>query len=131
MHAAAALGVRECRWPDSCRVYKPTHDKVHSERLQQLWRPWQRRLDKFLSEKVSEEAAHWTRTKLDYPRRQVRGISTALGPSIEKNFVYPASRWAAGAKPVPTQPANWGLADVPLEPRILCRADWDVATDAR
>ncbi len=130
MHAAAALGVRECRWPDSCRVYKPTHDKLHSERLQQLWRPWQRRLDKFLSEKVSEEAAHWARTKLDYPRRQVRGISTALGPSIEKNFVHPASRWAAGEKPVPTQPANWGLMDVPLKPRILCRADWDVAAAA-
>ena len=126
MHAAAALGVRERRWPDSCRVYKPTHDKVHSERLQQLWRPWQRRLDKFLSEKVSEEAALWARTRFDYPRRQVRGVSTALGPSIEKNFVHPASRWAAGEKPVPTQPANWGLADVALKPRTLCRADWDV-----
>jgi len=127
MHAAAALGVRERRWPDSCRVYKPTHDKVHSVRLQQFWRPWQRRLDRFLSEKVSEEAAYWARTALDYPRRQVRGIHTVLGPSIEKNFVYPARRWAAGEKPVPTQPDNWGLADVALEPRVLCRADWDVA----
>ena len=130
VHAAAALGVRECRWPDSCRVYKPTHDKVHSERLQQYWRPWQRKLDKFLSEKISEEAAHWARTKLDYPRRQVRGITTVLGPSIEKNFVDPASRWAAGEKPVPTQPANWGLGDVTLKHRTLCRAEWDIALAA-
>ncbi|MBS0546237.1 MAG: hypothetical protein JSR24_00730 [Proteobacteria bacterium] len=130
LHAAAALGVRECRWPDSCRVYKSTHDKVHSERVQQVWRPWQRRLDKFLSEKVSEEAAHWARTRFDYPRRKVRGINTALGPSIEKNFVAPASRWAKGEKPIPTQPENWGLGDVVLESRTLCRAHWDVVSDA-
>lgn len=125
MHTAAALGVQECRWPDSCRVYKPTHDRVHAERLQQLWRPWQRVLDKFLSEKVSEEAAHWFRTTLDYPRRQVRGVDSVVGPSIERHFVRPAARWAKGEKPVPTQPENWGLGDVELETRTLCRAAWD------
>ncbi len=125
MHAAAALGVNECRWPDSCRVYKPTHDKVHSERLQQVWRPWQRRLDKLLSEKISEDAALWARTMFNYPRRQVRGISSVLGPSIEKNFVLPASRWAKGDKMVSTQPPNWGLSDVTLEMRTLRRAAWD------
>ncbi len=130
MHAAAALGVHECRWPDSCRVYKPTHDRIHSERLQQLWQPWQRSLDKFLSDKVSEEAAHWARTTFDYPRRKVRGISAVVGPSIEKNFVKPASRWARGEKPSPTQPENWGLANVELEARTLCRAEWDEAATA-
>lgn len=128
MHAAAALGVQEVRWPDSCRVYKPTHERLHRDRVHQLWRPWQRRLDKLLSEKVSEEAAHWARTKFDYPRRRVRGVNSIVGPSIEKNFVRPASRWAKGEKPVPTQPENWGLVDAPLEPRTLCRADWDSAT---
>lgn len=127
MHSAAALGVRECRWPDSCRVYKPTHDKVHSERLQQQWQGWQRVLDKFLSDKVSEEAALWARKTFNYPRRKVRGVDSVLGTSIEKNFVAPASRWAKGHKPVPTQPENWGLADASLEARILCRADWDTA----
>jgi hypothetical protein len=126
LHAAAALGVRECRWPDDCRVYKPSHGRVHSERVIQQWRPWQRTLDKFLSEKVSEESAHWARTMLDYPRRKVRGVDSVVGASIEKNFVRPASRWAKGEKPVPTQPANWGLADVKLEARALCRADWEI-----
>ena len=126
VHAAAALGVHECRWPDSCRVYKPAHGNVHRERLQQFWRPWQRTLDKFLSEKVSERAALWARTTFDYPRRRVRGIGSVFGPSIERNFVEPASRWARGHTPVPTQPQNWGLADVKLEMRTLCRAEWEL-----
>ena len=128
LHAAAALGVQERRWPDSCRVYKPTHGKVFSERVQQVWHPWQRFLDKLLSERAGEEAAHWMRTTFDYPRRRVRGVASVVGPSIEKNFVRPASRWAKGEKPAPTQPADWGLANVSLEPRTLCRADWDSAT---
>jgi hypothetical protein len=68
------------------------------------------------------------RTTFDYPRRRVRGVASVVGPSIEKNFVRPASRWAKGEKPVPTQPEDWGLANVSLEPRTLCRADWDAAT---
>jgi hypothetical protein len=125
MHAAAAQGVTECRWPDSCRVFKPSHGKIATVRVQQIWRPWQRRLDKFLSEKVSETAAHRSRTWLNYPRRIVHGVDSLVGPSIERNFVQPASRWARGARPVPTQPENWGLADAPLEQKVLCRADWD------
>lgn len=127
LHAAAGLGVSERRWPESCRVYKPVHGRLHSERLKQQWRPWQRRLDRFLSEKVNDKAAHWARTTFDYPRRKVRGVDSLLGPSIEKNFVYPASRWAKGEKPVPTQPENWGLGDVDLDSRVLCRAAWDTA----
>lgn len=127
LHAASALGVQERRWPDSCRVYKPIHGKVFGERVQQIWRPWQRILDRLLSEKASDEAAHWMRTTFDYPRRMIRGVDSVIGPSIEKNFVRPASHWARGEKPVPTQPENWGLADVTLEARMLCRADWDKA----
>ncbi len=96
MHAAAAQGVTECRWPDSCRVFKPSHGKIATVRVQQIWRPWQRRLDKFLSEKVSETAAHRSRTWLNYPRRIVHGVDSLVGPSIERNFVQPASRWALG-----------------------------------
>jgi hypothetical protein len=125
MHAAAAQGVGECRWPDSCRVFKPSHGNISSVRVKQIWRPWQRRLDKFLSEKVSETAAHRFRTWLNYPRRTVRGVDSLLGPSIERNFVRPASRWARGARLIPTQPENWGLADAALEQRVLCRAAWD------
>jgi len=32
MHAAAAFGVSECRWPDDCRVYKPSHGNLNSAR---------------------------------------------------------------------------------------------------
>ncbi len=124
MHAAAALGARECRWPDDCRVYKPSHPNVSGARVKQVWVPWQRSLDDFLS-KRSLPAALWARTAFDYPRRRIRGVNSVLGPSIERNFVKPASRWAQGAIPRPTQPESWGLADIALEERQLCRAAWD------
>lgn len=129
-HAAAALGVRECRWPDDCTVYKPVHSRLNSARVVQIWAPWQRRLDRLLAEKVSSEAAHRVRTLFDYPRRKIRGINSVSGPSIERNFVQPASSWASGKMPVPTQPEDWGLANDPLEQRVLCRADW-LKEDAR
>lgn len=49
------------------------------------------------------------------------------GPSIERNFVRLASRWAAGAPFQPSQPENWGLRDDALEERTLCKADWEPA----
>lgn len=125
MHAAAALGVRECRWPDDCRIYKPSHDNLNSARITQVWADWQRTLDTFLSRKVSQQAALRARILFDYPRRKVRGVESVVGPSIERNFVHPASRWALGKQPDPSQPQNWGLADVALEERSLCRADWE------
>ncbi len=130
MHAAAALGVRECRWPADCRIYKPLHDNLNNMRITQVWTPWQRRLDRLLADKVSPDAAHLARTWFDYPRRKVRNIETVVGRSIERNFVQPASRWARGAVPVVTQPKNWGLGDVPLEQRILCHAAWDRPADS-
>lgn len=129
MHAAAALGVRECRWPDDCcRIYKPGHGNLANERVKQIWRPWQRWLDRILSEKVDGRAAYWARKSLNYPRRIVRSVESVLGPSIERNFVAPATRWRHGARPDQTQPADWGLANVPLERRILCRSEWDAMT---
>jgi hypothetical protein len=125
MHAAAALGVRECRWPDDCRVYKPSHGNLNSARVTQAWAGWQRALDTFLSRKVSEQAALRARILLDYPRRRIRGVDSVIGPSIERNFVAPASRWALGETPRPSQPDNWGLADVALEEHTLCKADWE------
>ncbi len=66
----------------------------------------------------------------DYPRRRVLASNSVVGPSIERNFVQPASRWARGELPMPTQPENWGLADVALEERILCHAGWSEADNA-
>lgn len=127
MHAAAANGVRECRWPDTCRVYKPIHGNLSAVRIQQIWHPWQRVLDRFLSEKVSQVAAHRLRTWFNYPRRKVRGVDSILGPSIERNFVRPAARWARGGRLVPTQSKDWGLAKAPLEHHTICRAAWEIA----
>jgi hypothetical protein len=127
MHAAAALGVQECRWPDDCRVYKPMHSSLNSARIIQVWTDWQRALDQFLSEKIDPLAALRARMLLDYPRRRIRGVESVVGPSIERNFVMPARRWARKGPPPPWQPENWGLGDVTLEERVLCRAGWEVA----
>jgi len=127
LHAAAALGVQECRWPDDCRVYKPSHGNLSNARVIPLWSGWQRILDDFLSRKVSQHAALRARILFDYPRRKIRGVESVIGPSIERNFVARASRWAQGELPYPSQPANWGLADQALEERTLCRAGWETA----
>jgi hypothetical protein len=128
LHAAAAIGVREHRWPDDCRVYKPSHGNLHSARVIQQWAGWQRALDKFLSDKVGQRAAYQARALFDYPRRKVRGVDSVIGPSFERNFVQPASGWARGNAFCPTQPENWGLADTTLEERSLCRAAWETAS---
>jgi hypothetical protein len=125
MHAAAAAGVRQCMWPDDCRIYKPSHGSLNSARIIQIWTDWQRKLDDFLANKISPHAALKARMLLDYPRRRIRGVESVLGPSIERNFVRPAQRWAASGPPRPWQPANWGLGDVKLEERVLCRAAWE------
>ena len=55
------------------------------------------------------------------------GVESVVGPSIERNFVQPASRWARGELPELTQPETWGLAGEALEERILCHAEWSEA----
>ncbi len=125
MHAAASLGIRECRWPDSCRVFKPQHGGMSSVRVEQAWRPWQWHLDRFVATHLSEAIAHRFRLLMDYPRRRVRGAESALAPSFERHFVDRASRWNRGERFVPDQPEDWGLASAPLEQRQLCVAEWD------
>lgn len=129
MHAAAALHVKECRWPDECKVFKPAHGNLNQSRVMQTWKPWQQRLDRLLSERFDMRTAHWFRTAFDYPRRSVRGVSSVLGPSIERNFVRPASQWAKGADSLATRDENWGLPNAALQQRFLCRAAWDTAAE--
>jgi hypothetical protein len=124
MHTAAAYGVKECCWPPACKVYKPIHGRLNNTRIIPVWSSWQRLLDRFLANKVSPIVAHWSRTMFNYPRREVLGVASIVGPSIERNFVRPAARWARGELPLPTQPENWGLAGEALEERILSQADW-------
>ena len=65
-----------------------------------------------------------TRSLFDYPKRKVAGVDGVLAPSIERNFVRRAEHWAHGIAPDLGQPENWGLADEPLDERLLCRAAW-------
>jgi hypothetical protein len=125
MHAAAAIGIREERWLAPCKVYKPNRGDLNNARITEVWKPWQRVLDRVLADRVSVDLAHRARMAFDYPKRKVRGIETILAPSIERQFVRPASRWARGVSPAPTQPEDWGLAHETLEERLLCRAAWD------
>lgn len=124
MHAARALGARQCRWEPPCKVFKPRHGHLNNERITFVWRPWQRWLENVLLKFGGRPLSHRARMLLDYPRRKVRKVET-LAPSIERQFVRPAHRWSKGALPQSRQPADWGLADEPLVKRHLCRAEWE------
>jgi hypothetical protein len=125
MHAAAALGVRQCRWPAPCKVYKPRHGHLNNARITFVWRPWQCTLEAVLARIGGVGLAHRARMAFDYPKRRIHDNDSILASSVERQFVLPASRWARGARPVPTQPESWGLADQPLATRVMCRAAWE------
>lgn len=125
LHAAASLGAVECRWPGDCLVYKPAHSNMNATRVQQLWEPWQRRLDGYLLGRGSTRAALWFRSAFDYPKRKVRRVGSVTASSIERNFVSPARQWNAGTPYEPSQQSNWGLGDQRLETRVLNKAAWD------
>ena len=62
---------------------------------------------------------------LDYPKRRVLGIESVLAPSIERNFVARATRFARNDVSSPVNDSNWGLGDVLLPERVVSRASWD------
>ncbi|MFO1157376.1 MAG: hypothetical protein U1E60_00915 [Reyranellaceae bacterium] len=130
MHAAAALGVREICLPAACRVYKGTHARLFSNRITQVFSPWQALIDNSLGSLRWWRWQTLARSTFDYPKRKVRGIESVLAPSIERHFVKPAEQWAQGATPELHQPADWGLGDCVLDERILCRARWNTASSA-
>jgi hypothetical protein len=125
MHAAAALGVRQVRWPVPCKVFKPQHGRLNNARISPVWRPWQRRLEEMLNRRNRQDLAHMARMLFNYPRRKFHNVDQFLAPSIERQLAWPARRWARGKRPVPTQPRNWGLADQPLPVHALCHAAWE------
>ena len=130
MHEAAALGLGEVCLPPACRVFKGVHERLFSSRITLVWSPWQAALDGFLAHANWPEVRNLSRMMFNYPKRRVRGVDSIIAPSIERNFVKRAERWARGAVPQIAQPENWGLADQPLEERLLCRAGWAAAGDA-
>lgn len=125
LHAAAAHGARELCLPDECRVFKIMHENTHVQRTTTVWKDWQRRLDYYLLTVKRRELAAKLRIWLDYPRRRVRGVEEILAPSIERNFVAKAIRFARNDTSVVTNDANWGLAQEDLPERVLVRGTWD------
>ena len=125
LHAAAAHGVREVCWPDDCRVYKFVHAATHAQRVYEGWTDWQRKLDLFVTNHLSPNIRINLRMMLDYPRRHVRGIDGIVGPSIERNFVMKARRYARNDTSLITNTENWGLAGEKLVERTTTRAAWD------
>ena len=130
MHAAAALGVREVCLPPACRVYKGTHARLFSNRITQVFSPWQAMVDNGLARLRWWRLQTLSRGYFDYPKRKVRGVEGVLAPSIERHFVMPAEQWTKGAAPELDQPESWGLGDQALEERILCRAGWASTSSA-
>lgn len=125
LHAAAAHGVREVCWPETCRVYKIMHDHTFTQRVSQDWQGWQSRLERMLMGGISTGLAIELRILFDYPRRRIRGVDGVLGPSIERNFVVKARRYAKNDTSLVTNKDDWGLAGEPLIERTLAKAEWD------
>jgi hypothetical protein len=125
LHAAVAHGAREVCLPDECCVFKVLHSNTHVQRTTTVWKDWQHRLDQYLVATNRRELAAKLRIWLDYPRRQVRGLEEILAPSIERNFVAKAIRFAKDDTSVVTNDPDWGLANDVLPERILARGDWD------
>lgn len=126
LHAAVGFGAREVCWPDDCAVYKVVQSTLHTQRIMPVWKPWQQRLDKYLLEIDRRDLVHRMRMLLDYPKRRVHGINGVLAPSIERNFVAKATRFAKNDISRPLNDTNWGLGGVSLPERIVARGEWDI-----
>ena len=124
LHAAAAQGASEIHWQDEC-IYKVIHGNTHAQRTATVWKDWQLRLDHYLVARHRRELAMSLRVWLDYPRRRVRGLEEILAPSIERNFVAKAARYARNDTSFATNDADWGLARETLSERTVLRAAWD------
>lgn len=125
LHAAAAHGAREVCLPDDCHIYKILHGNTHLQRMSVIWKDWQLRLDRRLVETNRRRLAANLRIWLDYPRRRVRGVEDILAPSIERNFVAKATRYARGDTTIATNDAGWGLGREDLPETILSRGNWE------
>ena len=130
LHAAAAHGVREVCWPGDCRIYKIVHENTFAHRVSQDWSGWQKRLERFVIGHLSTGLAVKLRIWFDYPRRRIRGIDGVVGPSIERNFVVKAQRYAMNDTSLVTNTEDWGLAREPLVERTVARASWDTPQKA-
>lgn len=127
LHAAAAHGAREVCWHEDRVVFKIQHGNTHLHRTTIVWKDWQERLDRYLVAANRRALATKARMWLDYPRRRVRGVDDFLAPSIERNFVAKAVRYARNDMSLVTNSPDWGLADENLPEKIVMRASWDAA----
>lgn len=124
LHAAAAHGASEVHWQEEC-IYKVVHGNTHAQRTATVWKDWQLRLDHYLIGRNRRKLAMALRVWLDYPRRSVRGLEEIPAPSIERNFVAKAARYARNDTSLVTNDSDWGLARESLIDRTVVRAAWD------
>jgi len=124
LHAVAACGGREVRWPEPCRVYKMVHGSITINRVRQTFRRHEEWLESIAERTLSIVWRTRLRILLDFPKRRIEGLP-GLQPSFERNFLRRAQRWGAGKAPFHLNSPNWGLAREALSAKYLYRAAWD------
>ena len=116
IHGLHGSGFKEVILPDACRVYKIFHNNSTVRALQQIWKPWQKYLEKFLWRcKFSVEVINLARMYFNYPKRSFSYGEMAVFDSFEKNFVKRARRFAKKIPPFYLNDENWGLGREKLE----------------
>ena len=130
MHAAAALGSHEICLPPSCRIFKGSHERLFTNRITQVWSPWQSRLDRFLAKLRWWRVQTLCRSLFDYPTRKVPGVESVHGPSIERNFVKPAEQWAHGIVPATVAAGELGIGRSISRGKDTLPGKWDMPSGA-
>lgn len=124
LHGARAAGGSEVLLPPECCVYKIEHRETTINRTtQELTHMW-RWLDRYLmTHGVSAQRQLLARMLLNYPSRKVAGMDHLRFPSFERNFLWRARRMAKG-RGFKLNGRNWGLVQVSLPTKEICRAEW-------
>jgi hypothetical protein len=116
IHALHGYGLREKILPDSCRVYKIFHNNSTVRVVQQIWKPWQKKLERILMRmRFSSFGINSFRIYLNYPKRSYSYASKAIFDSYEKNLVKRGRKWAKQKPPFYLNDENWGLGSENLE----------------
>ena len=115
-HALNGLGARQVLLSDEYRVYKLFHSKSTSRAVEQIWKGWQKNLERVVHGLTkSNKAVNDVRILFNFPKRRYSYAPQATFDSFEKNFVKPARKWAKKLSPFYLNDENWGLAGEELE----------------
>lgn len=116
LHALNGLGSKQTLLPDDCRVYKLFHEKSTARSVEQVYKGWQKNLERIIHRLTkSNKAVNDVRVLFNYPKRRYSYAPGAIFDSFEKNFVRPARQWAKKIPPFHLNGENWGLGEEELE----------------